>query len=148
MIHLRPTRPCRFACVGLFVLISPAGCGHDPDLPPTARVSGTVTLDGAPLHRGTVQFVPDQSKGTNGPSGVGKIDEKGHYEIRTAGERGAMVGSHVVGVVAEEEIDLNVTSFAPSLIPRRYNDPLTSELTAQVKADEDNQVDLKLTSQP
>ncbi len=33
------------------------GCGGDP-FPPRAAVSGTVTLDGAPLSQGVVRFVP------------------------------------------------------------------------------------------
>lgn len=132
----------------VLVSLLATGCGHRADMPPTARVTGTVTLDGRPLPRGTVQFVPDSSKGTSGPSGVGSIGEDGQYEIRTAGQEGAIVGFHRVGVVAQEEVDLNTTSFAPSLIPNRYNSPSTSSLTAEVKADEDNVVDLQLTSQP
>jgi hypothetical protein len=122
------------------------GCGSDG--PPLARVSGAVTLDGRPLPRGTVQFAPDSLKGTDGPTGIGQIDAQGRYEIETLGKRGAVVGSHVVGVVACEEVDLNQTSYAPSLIPVGYNDPLTSGLTAEVVKGQRNEINLQLKSNP
>ncbi|HOM17497.1 MAG TPA: hypothetical protein PLQ00_09220, partial [Thermoguttaceae bacterium] len=51
-----------------------AGCGGSgAKLPPLASVSGKVTLDGNPLPRGTVTFIPDESKGTKGPTAVGQI---------------------------------------------------------------------------
>jgi len=123
-----------------------SGCGHKPELPPLEEVTGTVTLDGTPLPRGTVQFVPDPAGGDSLPSGVGQIDGEGHYSILTAGVEGAVVGRHLVGVVAQEEVDLNQTSWAPSLIPERYNDPLKSGLVVEVKADEENVHDLRLSS--
>jgi hypothetical protein len=134
--------------LAIVVAVATPGCGHRPDLPPMARVSGTVTIDGKPLPRGTVQFVPDPSQSDRQPSGVGEIDENGRYEIRTAGERGAVVGTHMVGVEAREEVDLNETSWAPSLIPERYNDPCTSGLVFEVEADEENVIDLELSSRP
>jgi hypothetical protein len=123
-----------------------AGCG--PGGPPRAPVSGTVTLDGKPLPRGTVQFAPDAGRGTNGATGVGSIDAQGRYEIQTTGAPGAIVGFHQVGVVACEQVDLNQTSYAPSLIPERYNNPLASGLTAEVKKGQRNVVNLELRSKP
>jgi len=64
--------------------LAAVGCGHHRDLPPVAQVEGVVTLDGKPVPRGMVQFVPDESKGTKGPPAVGVIDENGHYELTTA----------------------------------------------------------------
>ena len=132
-------------CLACAVLI---GCGHRvTDLPPMAEAGGTVTLDGRPLPRGIVQFVPDSSKGTRGPSGVGDIDADGRYEIRTAGVKGAMIGWHKIRVNATEEMT-ETNSDPPSIIPSRYSNPNTSTLTAEVKAEMNNVFDLKLTSQP
>jgi hypothetical protein len=133
-------------CGGLFYCAVVAGCAERPDLPPTARVSGTVTLDGQPLPRGTVQFVPDTAQGTEGPSGVGYIDEEGHFEITTAGVQGAIIGHHKISVKAEADYDQTQISMGPSLIPRRYNNPDTSELTAEVKENEKNEIPLELHS--
>jgi len=139
--------PAPFGC-GLVLLacVMAAGCGHKPDLPPMEKVSGTVTLDGTPLGRGTVQFVPDESRGTNGPPGVGHIDENGHYEIITAGVEGAVVGHHKIGVKAEGEYDETKISMGPSLIPRQYNNPDASRLTAEVKEGQKNDIPLRLTT--
>ena len=134
--------------VGLLVCLVVAGCGDKPDLPPTARVSGTVTLDGQPLARGSVQFVPDTAQGTEGPSGVGYVDEEGHYEISTAGAAGAIVGHHKISVKAEADYDQTQISMGPSLIPRRYNNPDASGLTAEVKEGEKNEIPLELHSGP
>ncbi len=122
------------------------GCGRGSDLPPMAKVSGTVTLNGQPLPRGTVQFVPDIARGTEGPSGVGLIDENGHYGITTTGVNGAIVGRHKISVEAEQEYDETAISMGPSLIPRRYNNPETSGLAAEVKKGEENEIPLVLSS--
>ena len=134
--------------IGLLVCVVAAGCGRQSDLPPTAEVSGTVKVDGRPLARGAVKFVPDATKGTKGPPGVGYIDEEGHYEITTAGIQGAVVGHHKIGVEAEEEYDETKISVGRSLIPRRYNNPDTSRLAAEVKEGEKNEIPLELSSRP
>jgi hypothetical protein len=131
----------------LFCLVL-AGCRYRAELPPMAPVTGKVTLDGAQLPGGMVQFIPDASRGNKGASGVGVIDGQGHYEIFTAGERGAILGHHQIAVISEEKVDMSETSYAPSLIPRRYNKPATSGLRVEVKAGENNVVDLELRSQP
>lgn len=123
------------------VLLLLNGCGSG-----LAVVTGTVTLDGKPLPRGTVQFVPDPQRGNGGATGVGQIGADGRYEIWTTEARGAAVGHHLVGVVAREEVDLNQTSFARSLIPERYQDPLSSGLSVEVTAGKRNVIDLELSS--
>jgi hypothetical protein len=141
------TAAARFVCgIALLACLLTSGCGGKPDLPPMERVSGTVTLDGQPLPRGTVQFVPDVSQGTEGPPGVGVIDEEGHYEIVTAGVKGAVVGHHKISVEAEGEYDDTAISMGPSLIPRHYNNPDTSRLTADVKEGQKNDIPLTLTA--
>lgn len=137
-----------FVCGYLACLILP-GCGGGPDLPPVAEVSGVVTLDGNPLPRGTIQFVPDKSKGTEGATAVGTIGPDGRYTLKTAGVEGAIVGFHKVGVRAlQEEPEDETAPPPPPLIPPRYFNPDTSGLTAEVKADQDNVIDFPLKSKP
>ena len=124
-----------FTCCGVF-----PGCGHRPNLPPMAEVSGTVTLDGQPLRLGVVQLVPNESMNTKGPPGVGYIDAEGNYEVMTSGIAGAVVGHHRIKVHAQEGTPPR------SLVPRVYNDEKTSGLTAEIMADERNVVQLELTS--
>jgi hypothetical protein len=118
-------------------------------LPPVAGVSGVVTIDGKPLPRGTIQFVPDDSKGTRGATAVGTIDAQGRYRLKTAGVDGAIVGFHKVGVYALAEAPADETAPPPPpLIPLKYFNPDTSGLTAEVKAGEENQIPFPLKSKP
>ena len=134
--------------IALLAFLLATGCGDRPDLPPMAKVTGTVTLDGQPLPRGMVQFVPDASQGTEGPPGVGRIDEKGRFTITTAGVKGAVVGHHKIRVKSEEPFNVKARSMGQTLLPTSYNNHKTSGLTAEVKAGEKNQVDLPLSSSP
>lgn len=138
--------PAAAALMATSLLVATAGCQHKPDLPPLAPTSGTITLDGQPLDSGNVQFVPEESKGTSGPIGTGRIGPDGKYEISTAGVSGALVGHHLVAIEAFEASDLSDHSISPSLVPQRYTNFHTSGLTAEVKAGENNVVDLELTS--
>ncbi len=124
------------------LLLSTAGCSPGPDLPPMAKTSGRVTLDGKPLPCGTVVFIPDVDKGLTGPTGVGQIDKDGYYQITTASADGALVGWHKVRVVALDETKPG----KPWLIPFEYDRPDKSGLTAEVKAAERNVINLPLKS--
>ena len=84
-----------------------SGCGGPYD----SSVSGVITLDGSPLPRGTVKFIPEQP----GPSGYGLIGSDGSYEVMTGREEGLKSGSYVVTVVVNEESTPNKE---PSLPPR------------------------------
>jgi hypothetical protein len=124
------------------------GCGYKPDLPPTAEVSGTVTLDGSPLARAIIQFTPDAKKGTKGPTGVAASDDQGHFEVTTAGVKGALVGHHKISVHARKAPKDSTDTMPPSLIPATYNNSATSGLSREVKTGEKNVVDLPLRSDP
>ena len=122
-----------------YTMCVPVGCGNRPDDLRTAVVTGTVTMDGQPLRQGVVQFVPNELKATEGPPGVGYIDEHGRYEVFTAGQPGAVVGYH--------RIKVDVGGSRRRLeIPRWYNDEETSGLMAEVRADESNEIQLELSS--
>ena len=62
--------------VAMVTLLS--GCGKYE-----SSVSGVITLDGAPVPRGTVKFIPEQS----GPSAYGLIGSDGSYAIMTGARR-------------------------------------------------------------
>ncbi len=134
------------------VLATLAGCGTGgPELPPRAKVHGKVTLDGKALTSGFVTFVPDRSRGTSGPIGVGGIDAEGHYELTTDRQSngdGALIGFHRVRIVARapSQDAMQSSSMTPSLIPPRYENEETSGFAFEVKADQDNEFNLPLTS--
>lgn len=102
-----------------------AGC--TPNYPDTARVSGVVTLNKQPLDSGEIQFIGD-----NGVPAMGRIEPGGTYRLSTfLPDDGALPGTYRV-------IIRPAPGFLPSgpsaliAIPKRYADPVTSGLTAQV----------------
>jgi len=119
-----------------------AGCSDSSQLE-TATVSGTVTLDGNPLSKGIVTFQPEYGRGA-----TGYIQADGSYLLSTykSGD-GAIVGAHKIGVISTE-IDPNQgpESGSKSLVPTMYATPDGSGLSAEVQPDQENRIDLKLTS--
>lgn len=133
----------------LGVVIGIAGCGGSGDQLQLAPVSGMVTVNGQPLTVGTVYLIPDGSKGTKGPLALGRLDDKGRFELRSAEERrGAVVGFHKVRVEVPNAANSEgpVPDSAPTVDLSRYNDPETSGLTFEVKAGEDNSAAFDLTA--
>ena len=115
-----------------------SGCGDKG--PEVARVSGRVTLDGAPLAGARIQFQPEAS----GSPSYGATDPDGHYVLGyKRGQPGALIGWHTIQIKRGARDDADNKS-KPQALPARYN--TASELRAEVKAGEDNVVDFKLTS--
>lgn len=128
--------------VACLVLAALPGCSETL---PLAPVAGQVTLDGQPLPRGTVQFVPQQPV-VPGPPAVGTINETGRYELTTAGSRGALAGMHRVCVIARQAPRDANDANPPSLVPERYNRTETSAITVEVKSGTANEIDIALHS--
>jgi hypothetical protein len=135
----RPGRCGRLFCA--IAVISLTGCSRSHERE-TAKVSGIVTLDGKPLTRGTVMFVP-----AAGRAGTGVIAADGSYQLTTyQPDDGALVGSHKVSVAIP--LGSETAPAAASPIPQRYSSAESSGLTFEVKAGEENRIDLKLTTAP
>jgi hypothetical protein len=124
------------------LLVSVSGCQKPTDSLSLAETTGTVTLDGKPLTSGTVTFVPDMSKGTTGPTGVGLIEKDGTFRIKTVRRDGALIGFHKIRV---KSVDASKPG-EPWVIPIEYDNPNRSGLTCEVKADQKNNVTLELKS--
>jgi hypothetical protein len=123
------------------LLLPSTGCNSEPKLD-LVKTTGTVTIDGEPLTIGEVAFIPDSGKGTSGPVGAGVLNEKGEFEIRTAGQPGALAGWHQIRITAIDESKPD----KPWIIPIKYRNPMKSGLGCQVKAGEENKVVLELSS--
>ena len=126
------------------------GCG--PDGPPTAPVTGTVTLDGEPLPEVTVTFMPDPNAGTLAAASRAVTDDRGVYVLTYQGPDrgpGAAVGQHVVTVSdrrAEES-----RGEEPYRIPLGYGESARTPLRAAVApadGDAPQTIDLELTGRP
>ena len=135
------------AVLTLSALLATAGCGNDG--PPTAKVSGTVTLDGDPLPFGSVVFSPP-----DGRAASGAIQSDGSFTLGTFTDGdGAVLGRHQVAVIARKKLDDSspgapmAPRFGPSLIPELYSDSATSGLSFEVTAEGDNVYSIELSSQ-
>ena len=119
-----------------------SGCGQSHELE-TADVQGIVTLDGRPVHSGSVIFTPPR-----GRAAKGVIGPDGTFSLSTyAAGDGAILGVHQVTIVAREK-GSGGSEGRPgkSLIPERYGSPTVSGLSFEVKADGPNVANFELTS--
>jgi hypothetical protein len=126
------------------------GCSSGGDGLPREPISGTVTLDGAPLAQGNIAFTPaDPSTG----SGVGAVVVGGAYEVPRA--QGPVPGSYVVSISSTEEVQAKASAKpaqpgdgdAPLIrerIPAKYNAQTT--LKAEVTKGGKNVFDFPLSS--
>src|SRR5690606_26352927 len=77
-----------------------AGCGKKQPFE-TAKVTGSVTLDGKPVTEGSVLFTPAQ-----GWPASGKLDTEGHFTLSTYEDQdGAIVGKHEIAIIAQSGPD-------------------------------------------
>ncbi len=126
-------------CVFLSV-ISFVGCGEKN----WATVSGTVTLNGAPIGPGTIMFEPSGSADPRARSGIGNFAEDGRYTVRSAGGRdGLPAGEYIVIINGTTSGDEQIDPSQTSKIPPKYLNPNTSGLMASLQAG-DNAVDFDL----
>lgn len=81
--------------IGLGILTALSGCGRKG--PPLVPVQGTVLLNGQPLPKAVVKFLP-QRDDTSEFFSTAITDEKGQFTLTCAynGQPGAVVGQHVV----------------------------------------------------
>lgn len=126
------------------VLPAPGCGGSDGDQPELVPVSGTVTLDGAPLKGAVVTFIPAGT--TKGVGGTGVTDESGRYEAKwRGGQSGLPVGEYRVtcakmvmpdgsDVPADTDDATLMGSGAKQLLPPRYSDSERTTLAATVAA--------------
>ncbi|MHB8973108.1 MAG: carboxypeptidase-like regulatory domain-containing protein [Pirellulaceae bacterium] len=150
-----------FSFVSLLVpvLLAASGCGSK-----VISVSGTVTLDGAPLDGAAVSFVPNVAAGDKAPEGQtpanGQTDASGKFNLGSVIGPGAGAGSYKVGVsklqAGNAAMSGDVPKGAPpgtmlsggppgpggarqtgppkDLVPAKYVNPDTSEIIVEVKS--------------
>jgi hypothetical protein len=121
--------------IAVVALLAPfSGCGNG-----LADVSGTVTLDGAPLRggndvRATVYFQPASGSGA---AAVGILDESGRYTLSTGSEEGAAPGDYVVTFTATQIIPSKEPGGTPSgrrITDLKYANAKTSGLQFTVQS--------------
>jgi hypothetical protein len=122
---------------GVLLLLA-AGCGGATD-EETVEVQGRVFYRGKPLAGGTIVFVPDESRGGAGPLARSEVGPDGRYRLRSGDRPGAVPGWHRITVAAA-----GAPGAASRALPPRYSDPELSGQCHEVKAGQQNTIDLHL----
>ncbi len=140
--HAVWSRKILVLAIGCFLpvaVVSLSGCGRPSYQLDTARVHGTVTLDGLPLPSGYVFLAT-----ARGRQARGRIQSDGTFVLSTYDKGdGAQVGTHPViisPVPPDEAAERRV------VIPARYTRSGTSGLSVEVKPGVENVLDIVLTS--
>ena len=126
-------RRCRIQvlapCLSLIVL---AGCGDGRGV--RVPVSGTVTIDGAPLAFGSILFEP-LAGGENNRSGGGALESDGTFRVSayTAFD-GLPPGQYRVAITGTEPLSDTARRWHA---PKKYSDPASSGLTADIEESTD-----------
>lgn len=129
----------RFVALGLLVGVSTwfTGCGGGlGDAPETVPAKGQVTVEGTPMARLSVAFIP--AKGT---IATGETDDQGNFTLTTNTRDGAVVGNYSVAISVIQEATEAMPGMdgykKPEAPPfaAKYTDAKSSGLTATVDAD-------------
>ncbi len=130
MRRTRTQSPMAMAAILVIVSAILAGCSRGPELAPA---SGKVTYKGQPLKHGNILFQPSA-----GPPAKGEIGPDGSFSLSTfKNNDGAVIGKHRVQVIctAPQAKPANPDEEVPSaksLIPEKYSNYVTSEITVDV----------------
>jgi hypothetical protein len=125
---MRTTRP-RFFILTVLLIGTCWGCGSGGaagSLPGLVPVKGKVTFKGKPVTKGVVQFEPDDY----GRPASGELQSDGTYVLTTLKTGDGVVPGH-------HRVTISGTGSHPSkeLVPKKYRQPHTSGLTADVSAE-------------
>lgn len=97
-------------CVLLVLLALAPGCGGNNPLGRQA-VSGSITLDGAPLDQGSIQFSPHQRSGVSG----GAVITAGAYQI--AADKGLPPGQYLVRIFSPVDAQEPAAEEPETMVP-------------------------------
>lgn len=132
-----------WAVSSTFAMVAFAGCG--PSQPALHPVAGELVFQGRPLAGFAVEF-SSTAEATKGVSAVGVADSGGRFtlETRQAGKQrpGAVAGSHTVVVLPPPPFGSEGKTIEP--VPIKYASHNQSGLTAEVVADDPNDIRLEL----
>jgi len=121
-----------FLCFCTAFVFMFAGCGER-----LVPVKGRITLDGKPVPKGDIWFVPDLDKGAKHTEySMSKLDSDGRYELTTLTKPGVPRGWYKVVVYATQtEPPASPHGWTPDwIVPVKYTTAQTTDLTAEVAA--------------
>lgn len=125
---------------GIGLLIVAAGCSRGDG---RVAVSGTVTLDGAPLASGAINFRPAEGLQANS---AGARIENGRFELPA--DAGLLPGTYTVVIMAMKEtgrmVDDEQRGKIPETVPVKFRE--SGRLTATIEPGRHAHCDFQLTS--
>lgn len=141
----------------LIATLAWAGCAKKPDPPPIVEASGLVTVDGQPLPKASVRFIPMFEGFGAEVIAEAVTDDKGRYTLTCSGSSGACVGPHKViveegplppGTMGESaKSQMKMTAYLQSLpnrpIPSQYGNVAQTPLAIEI-VPEKTEYNLKL----
>jgi hypothetical protein len=122
----------RWFCLVIVIAMLAPGCEKPPQF---GQVTGTVTMDGEPLDRVRVLFMPDPNAGNQGAHSECITGEDGTYDLvysKDAQNHGALLGWHrvvVEDIAAEESRD----AYRPIRVPDLYLTSAKTPLRYEIK---------------
>lgn len=124
------------ACVG--IALSVAGCsGGGPAKLPTVKVSGKVTMKGAPVTEADVAFnSKERGVGAKAP-----LDASGNFTFPDPLEVGKYTVSVIPSYGTEGPTDPNAVA-KESKIPQKYRSEAETPLTVEIKESKEGKVEL------
>jgi hypothetical protein len=112
-----PSATQQLLAISIAFLAATTGCGDGR--PARVPVSGMVTIDGAPLARGNIKFVPEHGRPSSG-----HMDSDGRFTLTCYdGADGALPGKHRVQINANRPISERKMEI---FTPKHYADFRTS----------------------
>lgn len=108
--------------LGAAFVVLAVGCESGSETP-SYQVSGTVTFNGEPVPKGTIDFEPDGTKGGKGMAGFATITD-GKFDTATEGGRGVYGGPYIIRILAfdgkpAEEAPYGTALFSPEHIENK-----------------------------
>ncbi len=133
----KPTTLLGYQALLAVALLSLCSCAPGPEF---GKVAGQVVIPGHSSDGLRIEFHPDATAGTTGPSSIGETDEQGNFRLSCATEagvkEGAIVGKHRVVLqdlrLAQSETGRGILQ----RITREHAAVLTTPLVVEVKAGE------------
>ena len=132
------------ACCLLLNIAAVAFCGCGERGQKLVKAGGLVTYKGKSLPEASMIFVPVEG----GLPSIGRTNESGQFELTTSGRPGAPIGSFQVAITAVRQrravspgeaasmTTAQIEANHEQLIPLKYNNLITSGLTANVADNE------------
>lgn len=139
---------CRSMSVVMLLLAVASGCGSGEEIPPIYEIEGTVLLDGKPLDRISVTFLPAD----DGPRSSGVTDENGRFVLKTFDqvEQNGAVASRCKVVLLDNSVfkegienltpsqkrGMDLSSGKPPRIADKYSSYMTTPLAYEVTGED------------